>query len=64
MHSFFVFLICCCAQMIRQSGVRTYAEVVEFCRATGIPLSRMLRLDLMRQLQTNNTTTNNNNSGR
>lgn len=37
-------------QMIRQSGATTYAEVVEFCRSTGIPLSRMLSLDLMRQL--------------
>lgn len=38
------------SQMIRQSGAQTYGEVVEFCRSTGIPLSRMLSLDLMRQL--------------
>jgi hypothetical protein len=37
--------------MIRQSGARTAAEVVDFCRSTGIPLSRMLRLDLLREWQ-------------
>jgi hypothetical protein len=37
--------------MIRQSGAKTSAQVAEFCLATGIPLSRMLKLDLMRQCQ-------------
>uniref|UniRef100_A0A7S3P7U3 Uncharacterized protein n=1 Tax=Amphora coffeiformis TaxID=265554 RepID=A0A7S3P7U3_9STRA len=40
--------------MIQQSGAKTSAEVVEFCLATGIPLSRCFKLDLMRQLQQNN----------
>jgi hypothetical protein len=35
--------------MINQSGARSYDQVVQFCRSVGIPLSRMLRLDLMRQ---------------
>mmetsp|Transcript_4216 Transcript_4216/g.5549 ORF Transcript_4216/g.5549 Transcript_4216/m.5549 type:complete len:126 (+) Transcript_4216:194-571(+) len=37
-------------QMIIQSGAKSCSEVVEFCRSSGIPVSRMLRLDLMRQL--------------
>lgn len=37
--------------MIIQSGATTFAQVVEFCQSAGIPLSRMLRLDLMRKLQ-------------
>ncbi|KAL7559723.1 hypothetical protein ACA910_003308 [Epithemia clementina (nom. ined.)] len=37
-------------QMIVQSGAKSYSEVVNFCMSTGIPISRMLRLDLMRQL--------------
>ena len=31
-----------------QSGNHTHDEVVQFCLQSGIPLSRMLRLDLMR----------------
>ena len=31
-----------------QSGGYAHAQVVHFCIASGIPLSRMLRLDLMR----------------
>jgi hypothetical protein len=31
-----------------QSGRYTHNQVVHFCLASGIPLSRMLRLDLMR----------------
>ena len=34
-------------QMV-QSGCYTQEEVVNFCISSGIPLSRMLRLDLMR----------------
>lgn len=34
-------------QMV-QSGNYSQDQVVEFCRSSGIPLSRMLRLDLMR----------------
>ena len=37
-------------QMIVQSGAKSYSEVVDFSRSAGIPVSRMLRLDLMRQL--------------
>jgi hypothetical protein len=37
--------------MIRQSGAKSYEEVVEFCISAGIPLSRMLRLDLIRESQ-------------
>lgn len=36
-------------QMV-QSGSHTYAEVVEFCINSKIPLSRMFRLDLMSQV--------------
>lgn len=37
-----------------QSGNHTHDEVVQFCLQSGIPLSRMLRLDLMRLSQKNN----------
>lgn len=39
-------------QMV-QSGNYSYDQVVQFCIQSGIPLSRMLRLDLMR-LNNNN----------
>ncbi|GAX15470.1 hypothetical protein FisN_8Lh229 [Fistulifera solaris] len=38
-------------EMIQQSGAQSYADIVNFCVKTGIPLSRMFRLDLMRQGQ-------------
>ncbi|GAX19008.1 hypothetical protein FisN_8Hh229 [Fistulifera solaris] len=38
-------------EMIQQSGAQSYSEIVNFCVETGIPLSRMFRLDLMRQGQ-------------
>jgi len=44
-------------QMV-QSGNYSYDQVVQFCIQSGIPLSRMLRLDLMRLNDSNN---NNNN---
>jgi len=39
-----------------QSGNHTHDEVVQFCLQSGIPLSRMLRLDLMRLSRNNNNT--------
>jgi hypothetical protein len=33
-------------------------NVVEFCQSTGIPLSRMLRLDLMRLEKSSSSTSN------
>jgi len=38
-----------------QSGNHTHDEVVQFCLQSGIPLSRMLRLDLIRVSRNNNT---------
>lgn len=38
-------------QMIKQSGAKSYDEIVQFCLSSGIPLSRMLRLDLMRLIR-------------
>lgn len=42
-------------QMIRQHGVNTHAEVVNFCRSCGIPLSRMFRLNLLGEVQPSST---------
>jgi hypothetical protein len=50
-------------QMIRQQqqssggGDGGPFNVVEFCQSTGIPLSRMLRLDLMRLEKLTSSTT-------
>jgi hypothetical protein len=33
--------------MIQTCGAQSYEQVVAFCRDVGIPLGRMLRLDLM-----------------
>jgi hypothetical protein len=38
-------------QMVK-SGCYSHEQVVEFCISSGIPLSRMLRLDLMRLIST------------
>jgi hypothetical protein len=40
--------------MIQESGARSYDEVIEFCRSVCCPLGRMLRLDLMRQVDLEN----------
>jgi len=50
--------------MIQSSGValHSYSDVVEFCLNVGIPLSRMLKLDLMRL--TNNSADGNIKSGK
>jgi hypothetical protein len=37
--------------MIKQSGAKSYDEITKFCLSTGIPMSRLLRLDLMRLLE-------------
>jgi hypothetical protein len=34
--------------MIQHSGATSYSDIVQFCLSTGIPMSRMLQLDLMR----------------
>jgi hypothetical protein len=34
-------------QMIQESGATSCDDVAQFCLSTGIPMSRMLRLDLV-----------------
>ena len=38
-------------QMLQTSGATTYDQVVDFCISCKIPISRMLKLDLMRVIQ-------------
>ena len=38
-----------CHQVL-ESGAQTYAEVVQFCVARAVPISRILEMDLMRRL--------------
>ena len=35
---------------VLESGAQTYTEVVKFCVAHGVPISRILEMDLMRRL--------------
>lgn len=38
-------------EMILQSNATTYDEILNFCLSVGIPVSRVLQLDLMRLAQ-------------
>jgi hypothetical protein len=41
-------------EMIQNSNAKTYNDIVQFCLSSGIPMSRMLRLDLIRLVDNNN----------
>jgi len=51
-------------QMVLRCGtaLSSYGDVVDFCLSSGVPVSRMLRLDLMR-LRRYGTTANRNGDG-